>query len=168
MKLLPFDNLTLYSPYSPEAAISRLQAVVEPRRSFALFTTRQMPYEGWIKVSEFEITHIIRYRNSFLPVIKGNIQTIIGGTNINIQMKPNVFVLLFMAVWLGGTGIGFFSTLIPYLTGDQQADLGAVLFTGGMFFLGYLLIMFGYKSEARKSKRFFLELFQAREIQNLE
>ena len=168
MKLLPFDNLTLYSPYSPEDAINRLQTVVEPRRSFALFTTRQMPYEGWIKDSEFEITRIIRYRNSFLPVIKGSIQTIIGGTNIKIQMKPNVFVLLFMAVWLGGTGIGFFSPLIPYLTGDQQADLGAVLFTGGMFFLGYFLIMFGYKSEARKSKQLFIDLFQAREIQNLE
>ncbi len=168
MKLLPFDNITLYSPYSPEEAISRLRAVVEPRRTFALFTTRQMPYEGWIKGGEFEITRIIRYRNSFLPIITGNVQTIIGGTNINIQMKPNVFVLLFMAVWLGGTGIGLISTLIPFLTGDQQADLGAVLFTGGMFFVGYLMIMFGYKSEARKSKRFFLELFQAREIQNLE
>lgn len=168
MKLLPFDNITLYSPYSPEEAISRLQAVVEPRRTFAPFATRQMPYEGWIKDGEFEITRIIRYRNSFLPVIKGSIQTIIGGTNIKIQMKPNVFVLLFMAVWLGGTGIGLISTLIPFLTGDPQADLGAVLFTGGMFFVGYLLIMFGYKSEARKSKLFILELFQAREIQNLE
>ena len=168
MKLLPFDNLTLCSPYSPEDAINRLQAVIEPRRTFNMFTTRQRPYEGWIKGSEFEITRIIRYRNSFLPVIKGNIQTIIGGTNIKIHMRLNVFVLLFMAVWLGGAGIGLISTLIPFLTGDQQADLGAVIFTGGMFFIGYLLIMFGYKSEARKSKQFFLELFKAREIQNLE
>ena len=166
MLFAPFERLTIETPLTPEEVHQRLAEVIEPKRMFRFFSGNHKPYQGKLNDDRFEVTRIIHYRNSFLPVIKGEIRPGLGGSVVDITMHPHIFVIVFMIIWFGIAGSLFFGLLCTALvsiwhsTGERTADLVGVIFPAGFFVFGYVMVMGGFKFESVKSKAFFRELFR--------
>jgi hypothetical protein len=88
MKFLPYERLKINTTLSSAEVLKRLDIAVEPKRYFGLFRSGTKPYQGSVEGSHFEISRIIGYGNSFLPVIKGDVQSEISGCSVYITMRP--------------------------------------------------------------------------------
>ena len=159
MKYLPFENFVLTTSLPVEEVRNRLANNIGPGGKTS------KPYEGSIVNNTFKINRIINYRNSFLPVITGEISQDWGKTEIKIKMKPSVFTLIFMAVWLGTVGIACIVILVAAILTlpdiFQQNFSPAILIPFGLFIFGYLLVTLGFKYESSTSKEFLKTLFEA-------
>ncbi|MCL1635237.1 hypothetical protein M2650_11435 [Luteimonas sp. SX5] len=103
----------------------------------------------------FSIHRNIRYRNSFLPVIKGKITPEFPGSLIEVTMRLNVFAALFMAFWLGV--VGFMA-----LTAVSSSGLTSkTAMPAGMFAFGALLLAAGFFPEAIKARNKLKSLLEA-------
>ena len=160
MKFLPYENFTITTRLSSNEILKRLEDSVEPRKGFQWIrsTSSYKPYQGEIKEAAFSISRIINYRNSFLPQISGEI----GPGTIKINMHLHPFVLVFVTFWLGSVGCMFLFMLSQFLmTNNEDIPLIGLIAPLGMFLFGYLLTLGGFKAEARQSKEFLMELFEA-------
>jgi hypothetical protein len=170
MKFLPYEHLKIKSALSSQEVLKRLNNVIEPKRYLRLFGTREKPYEGKAEGEHFEVSRIIGYRNSFLPMINGDIQTDINGCTIYISMRPHILVIAFMVFWLGSVGIGFLGSLIsfiPLFGQNSTTHSSLILPLGGMFAFGYGILLGCFKFESIKSKDFFLDLLEAKEVEEM-
>ncbi|PKN93757.1 MAG: hypothetical protein CVU44_08045 [Chloroflexi bacterium HGW-Chloroflexi-6] len=170
MKFLPYERFRIRTSLSSQEAVNRLENAIEPKRFFRFFGASEKPYEGKLEGSHFEISRIIGYRNSFLPRIKGDVESEISGCSISISMQPHVFVITFMIFWLGGVGFAFLAALGSFVSSLGQtstADPSFLLIPGGMFIFGYLMVLGGFKFESVKSKKFFQRLFEEEEVEEM-
>ncbi|RXM40882.1 hypothetical protein BOQ62_03640 [Chryseobacterium sp. CH21] len=78
MKYLPFERITYTTNLSEQEVLTRLSGFVEPKK-FGLGRNYIKEYEGSINDNNFEISRVIRNRNSFLPQIIGTVQKIMTG-----------------------------------------------------------------------------------------
>ncbi|HET9907490.1 MAG TPA: hypothetical protein VFQ23_12635, partial [Anaerolineales bacterium] len=103
-------------------------------------------------------------------MIKGDVQSEISGCSVYITMHPHILVTVFMIFWLGFVGfffLGFLYSLVSSFTEPHTTDLTLLLIPGGMFFFGYAMLLGGFKVESIKSKKFFRDLFEAREVEEM-
>ncbi|MEM6264266.1 MAG: hypothetical protein AAGI38_17255 [Bacteroidota bacterium] len=156
MKYLPYENLTYRTPLTPEEILKRIDDVIEPKKMFRMKggfwgNSDHKPYEGSIKDLSFKMTRIISYRNSFLPVIKGKIGRDINGTKVEVSMRLNSFVLVFMAIWMAGVGLACV-VMLPLFTFEGTFDY-LNLIPYGMLLFGHVLVTGGFKYESTRSKK---------------
>ena len=171
MKFFPYEYFKIKSHLSKSEAINRLKNVIEPKHYFRFLESNKKPYQGKIKGSNFEISRIIGYSNSFLPRIKGNIESEIDGCSICISMQPHILVVAYMIFWLGGVAFFFLAILKSYISSlglILTKELTILLILVGMFIFGYAVLLGGFKFESENSKSFFQELFEAEEVEELE
>lgn len=160
-KVLPFEKHILRTRLSKEQVIEKLKESVEPEKSFGFGSINfsyTKPYVGRINGETFEIKRAINYRNSFLPLIKGVVNSDIGRTKIDISMKPHDFVIAFMAIWFGGVTIGCIATTYVMLTDDFNPFL---LIPFAMLLFGIALVVGAFKTESSKSKKDLLTILEA-------
>jgi hypothetical protein len=81
------------------------------------------------------------YRNSFLQMIRGSVRPDTPGAIVDVSLELHPVVSVFMALWLGITGLFGVVLILAVLLGHGSGDpaLGLVA-TFGMFALGYLLM----------------------------
>jgi hypothetical protein len=170
-KYLPVENYVLTTKLSPQEVHNRIAANIEPRAGIRLSLlprNTSKPYEGQVYNNQFTINRIIHYKNSFLPMIKGNISTYLGQTQIAITMKPHSFVLVFMSIWIGFVGLACIGILIALavkgnrLFGEGYAVFAFIPFA--MLVFGALLTYFAFKAESKKARQFLAHLLQGQEI----
>jgi hypothetical protein len=166
MKYLPFENITYKSNLNSEEIIKKIDEIIEPKKAFSVSgifgnNKNNKPYEGNIVGNSFNITRLISYRNSFLPKIKGIIEKDYDGTKVNIKMRMNTFVIIFMFIWFGGVGIGCLAVLTSGFKFGNQNFEPMTLIPFGMLIFGYALVTGGFKYESIKSKKYLAELFEA-------
>lgn len=156
MKYLPFERITYRTNLSEQEVITRLLDFVEPKK-FGFGRNPVKEYEGFINNNYFEINRIIKGRNSFLPQISGVIQKHHYETQIEVKMKLHWLVFVFLIFWCGFVVLFLISTLI-------MEDLKSLNFFLPIFMLifAYLLTMYGFKSESKKSKEDLIRIFEAR------
>jgi hypothetical protein len=170
MKFLPYERLKINTALSSQEVLKRLETAIEPKRYFRFFGSGTKPYQGSVEGSHFEVSRIIGYRNSFLPVIKGDVQGEISGCSVYLTMQPHILVTAFMIFWMGGVGLfflGFLYSVASSLTQPHTTDPTLALVPAGMFIFGYALFMGGSKFESIKSKKFFRELLEARGVEEM-
>lgn len=159
---LPFENIIYRTQLSQVKAIERLADKVEKEKAFGIgtynFYSYSKPYYGTIYGSRFEINRALNYRNSFAPIIKGELFTHYEGTRIKVSMKPHGLVLVFMIIRFGAVFIGCFVTIIALLT--QGFNL-YFLIPFAMLVFGVALILGGFKTESKRSRNDLKEIFQA-------
>lgn len=152
-RFLPIERYQIRTKLSTEEIEKRLRRIAVSE------------YHGTVSENSFKISRSIRYQNSFLPVIKGTINTYLGKTEITISMTLNPFVKIFMIVWLSLAGIP--SAIILLALGRMLIHFyfkgfsPFLLIPIGMFIFGYLLMFLAFKSEARVSKKRINQLFEA-------
>lgn len=149
MKLLPYEEFTIQTRDFLPLIIERLNGEVETPKIRWGFSRHHALYQGKVSESGFEITRIIHYRNSFLPVIRGTFhQESDGRTTIHIKMGIDPFVMAFLGFWY----LTWYGGVTPIvLTGTMPKTMA-------LFFLGLpivVLITFwcAFWFEANRSRR---------------
>ncbi len=162
--ILPFEEYVIKSKLSVEEVNLKLNENIEPK-SKSLFSsfirTTTKPYEGEIYGNRFKISRIISYKNSFLPVISGDIFTFKNFTNINVKMETNrtILVIWYLIVLIVGFGITTFSNLFNSLSNKNIFPFGGNEF---LIFIPIFLItpLLAFKIESRKTKKFMSTLLE--------
>ncbi|MGG9962335.1 hypothetical protein [Ferruginibacter sp. SUN106] len=170
-KYLPVENYTLATKLSVQEVRNRIEDNIGAKEQYSLFSFKNnitKPYVGQLKGNTFTINRVINYRNSFLPIIKGEISEFTGQPRIHIKMRPATMVLVFISAWLGIAGITclimLFTVVVQSREIMQHGISPVMLGPFAMFCFGYLLTYFAFKLESKKSKEFLQNLFVAEEV----
>lgn len=155
-RFLPVEKYQIHTKLSVEE--------VKERVSSLLFSD----YSGSLNGNVFKMNRSIKYQNSFLPDIKGTITVYAGKTEIDVSMTMNLFVRIFMIVYLSLLSIPSLIILLAlvrrllhfYFKGLSPF----IIIPIGMLIVGYLLMMVAFKLEARKSKKDLNKIFRAEPV----
>lgn len=159
--LLPFKNLRITTDLSFPKVLQRLDEVVDSPKKFRITlpfgSLPPKPYEGTIYGKTFQISRVISGRNSFIPLIEGEIYPQPFGCYININMSLHKIVLAFMIFWLWTTGsIGIFALFAWFV----EPSIGPIFIPLlGMFIFGLLLCVIPFKIEVKMATKFLVALF---------
>ncbi len=163
------ENLIYKTQLSENQIIERLFDCIAPKKDFSLFhrynnTANGKLYEGKISGQTFEVSRIINYRNSFLPVITGNITQENNSTLIKVNMKLHKFVSAFLLIW----GIIFATTLLSTKKANSFVifEMDFSVMFDVMPFLMLIIFFSVFKFEVNKSKKDFQQIFEAEIIEN--
>lgn len=149
INLLPQENFFMNTKLSPAEIVTRLSE-----------SAKYETFGDGYRENKFNIKRIINYRNSFLPLIKGEMMDLHGTTNVKVEMKPHWFVTVFMLFWLGGVAIAFILTLD--IIEERELDFFSLL-PFIMFFFGIAFFYGGFKFESKRSKKELLSLLEGEE-----
>jgi hypothetical protein len=153
MRFLPFEKITYSTKLKEEEILKRLKDLVDPAKSgfsfFNFYYPNSKPYAGKINGNQFKIKRRIFYRNSFLPVITGNIEQDILGTTVHIKMRLTIYTTIFLCFWcaiLVPVSVGFLVISFTSNSFDQMQ-----LIPWGMLLFAYVMTMVFFKIESRRS-----------------
>lgn len=156
---MPFRRVEIRTPLPVETVRDRIRQKVRPATTDGFWERLEAAIEpaadpstfrGTVSENEFKIRRVIRYRNSFLPVIRGQLSTSVGGnTTIRLTMTLHVFAAAFMVFWLGSVAMA-----VPWqMLGQFESIDTRVLIPLGMVLFGIVLTITGFYPEARKAER---------------
>lgn len=146
------------SHLSQQGVLERVRAVLgnAPGKSYRERPEGSPPFIGSVDGSHFECHRDVRYEagkmpirysNSFLPRIRGRVDSDAGGTRIDVFMDLHPAVLVFILLYLGAAAFGAATVLIR---GERdRADLTPL----GFFVFGLALVAIGFYPEAIKARR---------------
>lgn len=136
-----------------EEAILKLKDNVEPNKIFR-FRGGTKVFQGNVYDSNFTISRIILYKNSFLPQIKGSINTDTDSTTIGIKMYLHPFVIVFMILWFLVVTVGCFASAIAFVNSLNQGNAfrPEVLIPFGMLAFGICLCTVPFWIEVKKAR----------------
>ena len=164
MPLLPYQNIVYNTRLTREELLIRLKESVEPKRGLSFNAIKKQKnrkaYEGQLDQDGFKIQRVIQYRNSFLPQITGNFQRGRTGNEVHVKLRLNLFVLIFISLWMGGVTVACLSTVFISNTAGGLGYFALIPF--GMLLFGYLLTTLAFSYEAKKSKKDLLKIFEGR------
>ncbi|HEY9102461.1 hypothetical protein [Chitinimonas sp.] len=153
---MAFYRFELHAPVTPPELVQRLQAVsCQPKFSLLRAWPEVPPgylFIGEVTADAFALRRHIRYRNSFLPQISGQISADGSGSRVVVGMSPHLVVIIFMLFWLSLPTFMLFSA--PFHGWERLIPLGFIAF-------GLGLVSAGFWPEALKARRMLTELCEA-------
>ncbi|GAB4405270.1 MAG: hypothetical protein OHK0039_06090 [Bacteroidia bacterium] len=161
MKYWPSEHIIYHSPLDAAEVLRRLRENMEAPKVFRMKgiwgKNDHKPYDGRIDGKTFSMARIIGYRNSFLPQIRGVVDDHAQGTRVDATMGLHPLVLVFLAIWSGGLGLGF----VFFLTAANTTTFDPMMLVP----LAMALAMYGivtgvFKYESAKSKAFLADLLE--------
>lgn len=165
--LLPYEKYVLTTTLTPEEVLRRIGNNVQAEKDYNWSAFRRVyrkPYRGLVTGLSFRMIRNINYRNSFIPVIRGRVTNISGQTEIMINMRPIGFIIVFMAFWLGLTGLVCIGILLNGILQFRQILQNgfspALIIPFIMFAFGSGIVLYGFKSESNQSKEFLADLLK--------
>jgi hypothetical protein len=106
----------------------------------------------------FEVSRVIAYRNSFLPVIHVAFEPATSGSIVRVRMRLNIPVLVFMIFWMTFATLAFVvCTKIAVSHGDPKLILFGAIFP----IAGAVMTIAGFNMEASRAEALLRELFSA-------
>lgn len=158
------ENLVYKTKLTKEEAIKMIGYNVEKEKLFS-FRSCKKCYVGNVEGNEFKIERVISYKNSFLPVIKGEIFMDFEGAKIKVDMKIHSSILVFMFIWC--SIICFAGVACTYQLFTEEFNL-IFLMPFGMLLFVFLLFYGGFKFESKKSIEDLKLIFSADEVLDLD
>lgn len=166
LKILPYKRLTLFSRLSPPEIAALFGTQIEPLK-WLRFGAGKTVFQGEYSGGNIKMRRIITYRNSFLPVITGRMESAEGGSTLRLTMQPALAVSVCMAIWFGFVLLFLAIAVVGFLAGHFKQGV-MILAPLGMLAFGVALVAGAFWFEARKQQPLLLELFQAQEISPAE
>jgi hypothetical protein len=150
---MPFYRFEIEVNAPPPVVVERLRTIVRAklsfreslRQSFPFNRAEGAPFIGSVQDDSFKMKRNIRYRNSFLPMIRGTISSYGVGTRVSMTMFLHPAVAIFMIFWLSMVG----SVAVSHPTVSP--------IPWGMLAFGLAISVGGFIPEAIKAKRLILE-----------
>lgn|SRR5690606_1656921 len=152
MKLIPSENIELKTELSNQEVRKILHEYIRPKKGSRFGFKNQKEdklFEGTFERDEFIIQRIIKGRNSFLPQIKGKIQSDFNGTKLIAVLKVHNFSIFFMLFWLTFIGFAFIMGIIGVI--NQATNPILLIFPLIMIAFGIGLVHFGFNKEKENS-----------------
>ncbi len=157
---LPWRRYEILTHMQPAEALEAISRVTGSRGSILHPVRRRTSdFEGAVGPDGFEINRVIRYRNSFLPMIAGRLAPAPGGTLVTISMRPWWFAMLFWLFWM--TFVAAFLAAMLLAKTAQNRSVG-ILVGAGMLVFGYLICSAGFGLEARWAKQMLEKVLSGR------
>ncbi|HEY2028325.1 MAG TPA: hypothetical protein VGH20_03860 [Myxococcales bacterium] len=154
MPWLPYDTFKLTSPLPPDEVCRRLADAIEPRAFTWRGQGERRAFTGKLRGEQFDVTPVVRGRNSFAPRVRGTVAPGFDGTQIEGTMSLHPLVLAFVVFWSGGVLYALFRT---------WSAAGATFWAGAgpLFMLGFgwVLSTGAFTAESRRVHRRLAELF---------
>lgn len=102
MKLIPYHQFEIMAALSRTDALAAIASRLEERKWFrvtAMGAANDERFDGSVTGNRFEFTRIMGYRNSFAPVVEGEVHD--GGrfSRVVVTMRPSVIVFVFLPVF---------------------------------------------------------------------
>jgi hypothetical protein len=151
VKLVPYHRFEITSPLKREEALAAVSSRLEERKWFRVrwpSSDNDERFDGSVTQNSFNITRIMGYRNSFAPVVDGEVHDAGRFSRIVITMKPHVLVpaLLPMLAIVLVAGLVSMGNIWPGLA---------------MMALIYVMVLGGFWFEANKLEQTLRKIFQA-------
>ncbi|MEL6458745.1 MAG: hypothetical protein AAFQ91_10915 [Cyanobacteria bacterium J06621_15] len=167
-KILPTEKFSITTHLRPDRVEDKISNFVEPyklvRFNFPFAPPPDKPYEGTVENRSFRIQRISRYKKrNNLPIIEGIISPQERGSLINITIKPNQILNLFMSVFpLFYTSLSIVIGLSFLLHGDDNTkSMGILSLLSPLWMIiVFFFIIKSFKSDLQKDKNFLLEIFE--------
>lgn len=152
----PSVNDRFISSKSPDEVCRLLQCVTESHHT--AFTTG-CEFIGKVDTVQFSIQpYQFLRRNSFLPVIKGDILPQGKGSEIVLQMRICLPAAVFMAFWFGVMIFVFLCGVAAGITGGFENMWQLTAVSGGMIAIGQILMRASFFYPTRKAQKRLREL----------
>ena len=153
--VMPFYRFDFDTHLSEADAIGRVQAMTRPplgfleavKSAFSSHKPDSAPFIGKVEGRSFRLRRDIRYKNSFLPTIRGEISPGPGGSRVSITMRIHPLVAVFMAVFLSGAGYPLWHSF------SSPVPPGAVRTSMIFLFIAVAITAGGFVPEALKAKK---------------
>lgn len=126
--LLPHQKFEIKTRLSAVATRQKLMEIVEPRKLRWGWSRNHLPFEGEVEVSTFRISRVINYRNSFLPILEGEIHNDLDATKLVITAHLHLFVMILWPIM--GLGMMAAMSFTGELVGFWMIIPLAVIFLG--------------------------------------
>lgn len=149
---LPPQELTIESSMTPEELATRLAAATDDRRRWITKPEPTKPFQGRVDGLSLELVRAIRYRNSFLPIIKGRIEAGDRGSRLTATMRLHPFVVGFEVLWFGFFGLFAALIVVGIATGGRLGHAWLLLVPMAFFGFGVGLLMTSFGPEARRAR----------------
>jgi len=170
-KFFPSKSYTLLTELSEFEVKRRINAKInsQEKTSQADFNDPvKRQYKGEVYEHGFRISQVlVGKRNSFAPLITGNISSFNTTTKIEIDMRLSPFVIGFMLFWLGFVGLFCLGMILVGMARFHEILKNGfsmdALIPFGMFIFGCILPRVGFKTESDNSKVFLASLLKAHE-----
>jgi len=150
INIFPHEKISYQTYFSDKEVMEKLEKSI----------TMDTIYTGECSDNKFKLTRNINYRNSFLPIIKGKIDSNQNSTIIDVNMQLHILVRIFMSIWVTGTLIS--CIVIIYTSISEEITLDTHTFIPFfLFFFGIVFPYIGFKYESKKSIEHLKEIFEA-------
>jgi hypothetical protein len=156
---IPYKRFTIETTLTLDEATQALSQEVQPSRPFwpNPFSNERRHFVGSVTKKGFRVIRNIYYLNSFLPEIKGTIESSGGITSIKITMIGNPWIsICFIAVF---AFCAFFLMLYLPTQAISNSWLGLTTSVAGL--LGYLTYTSALSVEMAKDSNYLMALFQS-------
>lgn len=145
--LLPHIEEQIDSEKTPEDICMILQSVTDTRKA-GLFINNE--FFGQVYPLGFRITPRLNYRNSFVPVLTGNMTEKEGGTTIEIVLQMHIFTRIFLIVWNVMAWFIFLRSIPAVFTGGLE-QISIILVPLGFIIFGQVFPRFCFYGPAKKA-----------------
>jgi hypothetical protein len=163
MNYLLKEKITYRTDLPADEVLDRVNSIAEPVRMIrTVFGKRNKDYEGHVIDNKFYISRIIRYKNSLLPKIQGEVISNANGSTINIKMEPVIPGIIILILFACIFSYMVYNSVWPVLNGAANTTLQLPLLI--VLLLLYPIIIAVYNYEASIAKRDLKHLFEARII----
>jgi hypothetical protein len=113
-------------------------------------------FAGTVSATTFRIMRIIRYQNSFLPVVRGWLAPAPVGTRVRLLMTLHPLVAVFMAFWCSSMAIAAYGAIVT------KGFRAIPVVPGVMLLFGVALVGAGFIPEAYKAEQAIKECIASR------
>lgn len=146
LNLLPYDKFELVVTL-PRSEVCKRISDNTSEESFFWFASDKTLFKGKVEDDNFKIHKRIIYRNSFLPILHGEIDPVPGGTRIAIKMKLHKFTQAFLLFW-------------SLMAAFSQSSGRNYEFALTMILIAVLMTYLGFWFEVPRSRRALVEIFE--------
>lgn len=158
--IIPRMKFTIHSGKTYWEVRHIMEAEIAVQDGLFHYSPAEADFFGEVEESEFKVVHRLPpfVRDSFRPVILGQIRKRGSGAAVDIRMRLSMEVLIFCVIWFGVSGMYFLICLLNFALGlmdGWQEIVSAAVF----FFFGQLLARAGFYIPAKRAKRRLEELF---------
>lgn len=162
--ILPYLEHNIDSEKPPEAIYAILQSVTTAPK-YLLGSLPHSEFFGEVHPTDFKIVSNInyhnssnlKYKNSFLPIMKGKIKARGSGSVIELKLSLHLLVRVFLTVWFGMMGLFFLIGLLYMITSGGKEFQFAVA-TAVFILAGQIMVRSGFYIPAKKALKRLEEL----------
>lgn len=179
MYLIPYGFIQIKTKLSSQEIEKRLNNEVEQQRLVSgMFRGNHKYFEGEVSGKQFKINPVIKFRNSFNPVVIGEIHEKENFTVVEMVIRLHLIVVwmllsffiglfsimvlpdisLYIRVLLFGEGKAIYENLPP---GYLSQIISLFVIQASIF---YLFVIVFFNIEARKVVKYLLRVFDGQEI----